>query len=101
VLFLQGKDDERCPKCQSEELFVSLMRAGDTPTELVLYPGADHHFLGRARPRAGVMRRRASSTGLRRWVLPTTMAGPAGPHAACRTRPTRGDSPRDGCNKRP
>jgi dipeptidyl aminopeptidase/acylaminoacyl peptidase len=50
TLFIQGKDDERCPKCQSEELFVSLMRAGDTPTELVLYPGEDHHFLGEGAP---------------------------------------------------
>lgn len=50
MLFLQGKDDECCPKCQSEEMFVSLMRAGDTPTELVLYPGEDHHFLGDGTP---------------------------------------------------
>jgi dipeptidyl aminopeptidase/acylaminoacyl peptidase len=50
TLFLQGKDDERCPKCQSEELFVSLYRAGDTPAQLVLYPGEDHHFLGQGKP---------------------------------------------------
>ena len=50
TLFLQGKDDERCPKCQSEELFVSLYRAGDTPAQLVLYPGEDHHFLGEGKP---------------------------------------------------
>lgn len=50
TLFMQGADDERCPKCQSEELFVSLARAGDTPAELVLYPGEDHHFLGEGRP---------------------------------------------------
>jgi dipeptidyl aminopeptidase/acylaminoacyl peptidase len=50
TLFLQGKDDERCPKCQSEELFVSLYRAGDTPAELVLYPGETHSFLGTGRP---------------------------------------------------
>jgi dipeptidyl aminopeptidase/acylaminoacyl peptidase len=50
TLFMQGADDERCPKCQSEELFVSLMRAGDTPAELVLYPGGDHHFLGEGKP---------------------------------------------------
>lgn len=52
TLFMQGADDERCPKCQSEELFVSLMRAGDTPTELVLYPGQDHHFVGEGAPSA-------------------------------------------------
>jgi dipeptidyl aminopeptidase/acylaminoacyl peptidase len=50
TLFMQGKEDERCPKCQSEELFVSLMRAGTTPAELVLYPGEDHHFLGEGVP---------------------------------------------------
>jgi dipeptidyl aminopeptidase/acylaminoacyl peptidase len=50
TLFMQGKDDERCPKCQSEELFVSLYRAGETPAELVLYPGEDHHFLGEGKP---------------------------------------------------
>jgi len=50
TLFMQGKDDERCPKCQSEELFVSMYRAGDTPAEMVLYPGEDHHFLGEGKP---------------------------------------------------
>ncbi|MDB5929026.1 MAG: peptidase [Polaromonas sp.] len=50
TLFLQGKEDERCPKCQSEELFVSLYRAGQTPAEMVLYPGEDHHFLGEGKP---------------------------------------------------
>ena len=50
TLFMQGSEDERCPKCQSEELFVSLMRAGKTPAELVLYPGEDHHFLGEGAP---------------------------------------------------
>jgi len=50
TLFLQGKEDERCPKCQSEELFVSLARAGDTPAELVLYPGEYHGFLGTGSP---------------------------------------------------
>lgn len=50
TLFLQGKEDERCPKCQSEELFVSLARAGDTSTELVLYPGEHHSFLGEGAP---------------------------------------------------
>jgi dipeptidyl aminopeptidase/acylaminoacyl peptidase len=50
TLFMQGKDDERCPKCQSEELFVSMYRAGQAEAELVLYPGEDHHFLGEGRP---------------------------------------------------
>jgi dipeptidyl aminopeptidase/acylaminoacyl peptidase len=50
TLFMQGKEDERCPKSQSEEMFVSLMRAGETPTELVLYPGENHGFLGEGKP---------------------------------------------------
>ena len=50
TLFLQGKDDERCPKCQSEELFVSLARAGNTPAELILYPGEHHGILGTGSP---------------------------------------------------
>ncbi len=50
TLFMQGKDDERCPKCQSEELFVSLCRAADTPTQLVLYPGESHRFIGHGQP---------------------------------------------------
>lgn len=50
TLFMQGKDDERCPKCQSEELYVSLYRAGQTPAQLVLYPGETHSFLGEGTP---------------------------------------------------
>jgi dipeptidyl aminopeptidase/acylaminoacyl peptidase len=50
TLLLQGKEDERCPKCQSEEMFVSLYRAGETETELVLYPGEGHDFLGGGKP---------------------------------------------------
>lgn len=50
TLFMQGMDDERCPKCQSEELFVSLMKAGSTEAEMVLYPQEDHHFLGEGAP---------------------------------------------------
>jgi dipeptidyl aminopeptidase/acylaminoacyl peptidase len=59
TLFLQGKEDERCPKCQSEELFVTLLRAGDTPAELVLYPNEHHLFLSEGAPscRADAARR--------------------------------------------
>ncbi|HEY1229430.1 MAG TPA: prolyl oligopeptidase family serine peptidase, partial [Ramlibacter sp.] len=84
VLFLQGKDDERCPKCQSEEMFVSLMRAGETPTELVLYPGEDHHFLGEGAPSC----RRDAARRIVAWVERFTRqdsAGarrPQGAHAA-------------------
>ena len=64
TLFLQGKDDERCPKCQSEELFVSLYRAGETPTELVLYPGETHSFLGTGTPSC----REDASERILRWL---------------------------------
>lgn len=51
TLFLQGKADERTPQCQSEELFASLARAQPRlPSELVLYPGCDHHFLNAGPP---------------------------------------------------
>ena len=50
TLFMQGADDERCPKCQSEELFVTMLRQGRAPAELVLYPGETHGFLGQGKP---------------------------------------------------
>lgn len=50
TLFMQGSQDERCPKCQSEELFVSLYRTGRASTELVLYPDENHAFLGHGKP---------------------------------------------------
>lgn len=68
TLFLQGKDDERCPKCQSEELFVTIARAGSTPTEMVLYPGGSHHFWESGRPshRLDALKRRLG--WLVRWI---------------------------------
>lgn len=50
TLFLQGEADERCPKCQSEELFVALMRYTETPAEMVIYPGGSHHFYESGKP---------------------------------------------------
>ena len=47
TLILQGEDDERCPVGQSEELFATMMRAGNTPVELVVYPG-EHHGIAEA-----------------------------------------------------
>jgi dipeptidyl aminopeptidase/acylaminoacyl peptidase len=74
TLFMQGKDDERCPKCQSEEMFVSLMRAGDTPTELVLYPGEDHHFLGEGAPSV----RQDAAERIVDWIEQHVLAGAGG-----------------------
>jgi dipeptidyl aminopeptidase/acylaminoacyl peptidase len=64
TLFMQGKEDERCPKCQSEELFVSMYRAGDTPTQLVLYPDETHAFLGEGAPAC----RRDAANRIIAWV---------------------------------
>jgi len=50
TLFMQGAADERCPKCQSEEMFVSMFRLQQAEAQLVLYPGEDHHFLGDGAP---------------------------------------------------
>jgi dipeptidyl aminopeptidase/acylaminoacyl peptidase len=43
-LDLARVEDERCPKCQSEELYRRLKKVSDVPVELVLYPGGNHHF---------------------------------------------------------
>ena len=50
TLFIQGMEDERCPKSQTEELYVKLACAGNVKTEMVLYPGADHSFSVSGRP---------------------------------------------------
>jgi dipeptidyl aminopeptidase/acylaminoacyl peptidase len=75
TLFLQGKEDERCPKCQSEELFVSMLRAGDTPAELALYAGEDHHFLGEGKPSV----RADAAQRIVDWVTQHCKAQPAQP----------------------
>jgi dipeptidyl aminopeptidase/acylaminoacyl peptidase len=78
TLFLQGKEDERCPKCQSEEMFVTLYRSGQTPAEMVLYPGESHLFLGDGQPDC-----RADAAGrIVQWLEQHVMgAGASGPRA--------------------
>ncbi|MFC7208628.1 alpha/beta hydrolase family protein [Comamonas endophytica] len=71
TLFMQGKEDERCPKCQSEELFVSFMRASDSPTELVLYPDEGHGFLGEGAPAC----RADASQRIVNWVSQHVLSG--------------------------
>lgn len=70
TLFLQGEQDERCPKCQAEELFVKLRRSGggDVATELVIYPGGSHHVFGQGKPshRVDILRRLVA--WLEQWV---------------------------------
>lgn len=68
TLFLQGKEDERCPKCQSEELYVTIARAGNTPTEMVLYPGGSHHFWEDGRPSHRIDALQRALQWLTRWI---------------------------------
>ncbi len=68
TLILQGKEDERCPKCQSEELFVSLMRATGAPCEMVLYPGGDRHVLKEGKPSHRLDGVRRIVEWVQRWV---------------------------------
>lgn len=77
TLFMQGKEDERCPKCQSEELFVSFMRASAAPAELVLYPNEGHGFLGQGAPACRV----DAAQRLIDWVTHHTQAEPVNPSA--------------------
>jgi dipeptidyl aminopeptidase/acylaminoacyl peptidase len=35
---------------QSEEMFATIMRSGDTPVEMILYPGGDHHVAEEGEP---------------------------------------------------
>ena len=51
TLLLQGKDDQRCPIGQSEEIFAALMRSSDVAVEMVLYPDGDHHLAEEGAPR--------------------------------------------------
>lgn len=68
VLVVNGKDDQRCPVGQAEDFFVRIMRATDTPAEMVLYPGGDHHFYEDGPPsqRVDVMTRMVN--WLERWI---------------------------------
>jgi dipeptidyl aminopeptidase/acylaminoacyl peptidase len=68
TLILQGKEDERCPRGQAEEMFAALMRGGRAQTELVMYPGGGHHFFESGKPshRLDVVTRMVA--WLQRWI---------------------------------
>ena len=68
TLFLQGADDERCPRGQSEELFVKLRRAGGAPAEMVLYPGGSHHVFGTGKPKHRLDIQHRIVDWLERWI---------------------------------
>jgi dipeptidyl aminopeptidase/acylaminoacyl peptidase len=50
TLILQGSEDQRCPRSQAEELFVTIRRNTRTPCEMVLYPGGSHKFTSTSKP---------------------------------------------------
>ena len=50
TLILQGKDDQRCPVGQSEELFANLVRCASAPARLVVYPGGSHDLAATGKP---------------------------------------------------
>jgi dipeptidyl aminopeptidase/acylaminoacyl peptidase len=68
VLLLQGEDDLRCPRGQSEELFQSLMRAGKAEVQMVLYPGGDHHVAEEGRPSHRADYHRRIVEWIRKWA---------------------------------
>jgi dipeptidyl aminopeptidase/acylaminoacyl peptidase len=67
-LILQGEDDERCPKGQAEELFTRFMTTSETPAELILYPGSDHHFYENGKPSHAVDVVRRLVEWTTRWI---------------------------------
>jgi acetyl esterase/lipase len=93
TLFLQGKEDERCPKCQSEELFVKLRTAGDTPAEVVLYPGGSHHVFGEGRPSHRLDIQQRIVDWLTRWI---DQPLPSSGQRTARARTQRSSSSRKG-----
>ncbi len=50
TLFIQGLEDQRCPRSQTEELYVKLAYLGQARTEMVLYPGGSHSFAVSGKP---------------------------------------------------
>jgi dipeptidyl aminopeptidase/acylaminoacyl peptidase len=50
VLLLTGRDDQRCPVGQCEEMFANLVRAGNERSMMVVYPGGTHSLAGSGTP---------------------------------------------------
>jgi carboxymethylenebutenolidase len=50
VLGLYGEIDKGIPLTQVDAMRAALAAAGDTKSEIVVYPGADHGFLADYRP---------------------------------------------------
>ena len=82
TLFLQGEDDERCPVCQAEELFVNIMRRTQTPSELVLYPGVGHMFTSTGKPSFRLDAFTRILDWLTKWCADASAGAPAGSEVA-------------------
>lgn len=50
TLILQGTEDMRCPVGQGEQLYTTLVRAGQAEARLVLFPGGQHHVSSTGKP---------------------------------------------------
>jgi len=50
TLLLQGMDDQRCPVGQAEQMYSQMLRAGNAPVRMVLFPGGSHHVSSTGRP---------------------------------------------------
>lgn len=50
TLFLNGQDDQRCPVGQCEEIYANVVRAGNTRSMMVIYPGGSHSLAGSGTP---------------------------------------------------
>lgn len=68
TLILHGEMDERCPKSQAEELFVTIRRHANASCELVIYPGASHEFTTEGKPSHRVDAVERVVEWLNRWV---------------------------------
>lgn len=68
MLMIQGKDDQRCPIGQAEDYFVRVVRATNTPAEMLLYPGGDHHFYEEGDPSQWVDVMGRIVNWLERWI---------------------------------
>ena len=73
ALLLHGEADQRTPLGQSEELYHRLLALG-CETELVLYPGGDHHVLEQGLPSHRVDYNRRVVDWLERHAGPATPA---------------------------
>ena len=75
LLLLQGEDDQRSPRGQSEELFTAVLESRATSVRLVLFPGGGHHVSTTGRPSHRRMYYQAIVDWLERWRIPE--GGPA------------------------